>query len=340
MILVGPGWWGKRWVRAIQERAGCELVGLVARTCETLETVCKEFGFDPAKCFTDHRDAFSRLRADAALVLVPPALHKDVAEAALEAGLHVLEEKPIAAAWEDAVSIYESWRKAGKPCFMVAQTRRWSDHIFTLKRFIESGGLGKVGFMNVQYRTHRLLTGWRCDLRYPLLEDMSTHHFENIRYLTGADAVTIFCHSFRTPWDWFSGDTGATVAVEMTGHVQASYFGCWTTQGRETSPEGDITIVGEKGTVELLGVDKISFYPQDGQPEQLPLEKIPRSYIEYALDEFCCALREDRQPECNIVDNLRTFAMTAAAIESWRQGKRIQVSDLLSRIETETQKGC
>jgi len=335
LILVGPGWWGKRWVRAIQDCEHCDLVGLVARTRKTLAAVCTEFELDPKICATDCRDAFSRIEADVAVILVPPAAHKDVTLAALEAGLHVLAEKPIAATWDDAIRMHEAWNKAHRPCFMVTQTRRWSDHISTLKRFVESGALGKVGTVNTDYRTHRVFDDWRSQLQYPLLEDMSTHHFDQMRHLTGCEPLTVFCHSFHTPWDWFAGDTGAAVIVEMTDQVRCSYLGCWTTQGKETSPEGNITIVGEKGSLELRGVHRIMFCPQGGQPEKLAMERIPRSYIEYALDEFLTALREERLPECHITDNLKTFAMTCAAIESSKRRKPVGISEFLDQVEGE-----
>ena len=333
LIQVGAGWWGKRWLEVIQNNSDCRLVGLVSRTRETLDEVCREFPISPACCMTDYKKAFDGIEADAAVVLVPPALQADVATAALESGLHVLMEKPLAATWEDALRIHSAWRTRSQATVMIAQTRRWSNHILALKRFLGLGRLGRIGLICIDYRTHKDLSGWRQHLRYPLLEDMSVHHFDAVRYLTGCEPLSVFCHSFRTPWEWFDGCSGSTAVFEMSQGVIFNYLGCQTAQGQETSPEGDIAIVGEKGTVELLGEDKLTFYLHDGQPQPIAIGNMPRSYIDYALDEFCRALKEHRRPECDIGDNLKTFAAVWAAIESSNTGKRVSISKLLKRVE-------
>ena len=50
------------------------------------------------------------------------------------------------------------------------------------------------------------------------------------------------------------------------------------------------------------------------------------------LAEFSLALSDDRQPECNVRDNLKSMAMIAAALESCRSGQRISVQQMLSEL--------
>jgi len=233
-LHIGAGWWGQRWIRAILDRDDCVLAGVVDARQEAIDSVVDEFDLDCQMCSTDYRKALKETDADTAVILVPPAMHKEVAIAALEAGLNILMEKPLAVTWLDALEIYASWCKHGQVPFMISQTRRWSDHIAALKRFMESGRLGNVGMINIDYRTHRNFTDWRVDMKFPVLEDMSAHHFDSVRYLIGAEAVNVFCKSFKTPWEWFSGCSASSAIVEMTGRAVLNYSSCWTTQGRET----------------------------------------------------------------------------------------------------------
>jgi predicted dehydrogenase len=46
------------------------------------------------------------------------------------------------------------------------------------------------------------------------------------------------------------------------------------------------------------------------------------------LDEFFSAIKEDRQPECNAQDNLKSLAMVFAAIQSTKEGRKVQLSEL------------
>src|SRR5687768_13013133 len=105
IIVLGAGFWGRRWIKAIQEDPRCRLVAVVAQTSTTLNAVREEFSLDPEICFKDVKGAINEARADAAVVVVPPAWHYDVLMTCIEAGLHILCEKPLTATWDEAVRI-------------------------------------------------------------------------------------------------------------------------------------------------------------------------------------------------------------------------------------------
>ena len=74
------------------------------------------------------------------------------------------------------------------------------------KEFMEKGFVGEIGsvFINFQKAPH--FTGFRTEMFEPLIQDMSIHHFDQIRGILGLNPVRIKAHSWNTSWSWFKGD--------------------------------------------------------------------------------------------------------------------------------------
>lgn len=340
MIVLGAGFWGARWIAALQQDPRCEIVAVAARTSKTLAKVQKEYGLKANICFRNYKQALNRMPADAAVVVMPPDQHYDVLAACLKAGLHILCEKPLTATWEQATQIAALAKNRSSQKFMVSQTRRWSAHIQTLKSVLDSGKIGKVSFINVDHRVHNRHPGWRETLVYPVLEDMAVHHFDAIRFFTAKEPVSVFAQSWNPSWSWYKGQACSSAIFKMTDEVQVNYFGSWCTQGQQTAWEGRIQVVGEKGSLDLVDEQTLHFYPSDPQrtpatnltPELIPIQPIAKREIEYALNEFCEAIAQDRHPECDLADNLKTLAMACAAVKSCQIGAVVNVSTLLDKL--------
>ena len=89
------------------------------------------------------------------IVNTPPHTHFDLAKKALEAGKHVLVEKPIATNSEEVMELYDLARKMDKH-LMVYQNRRWDSDFVSMKKVIESGRLGEL--IEVHFRFDRYKT--------------------------------------------------------------------------------------------------------------------------------------------------------------------------------------
>ena len=340
VILLGLGFWGKQWLKVLQADDRCEVAAVVARTNETLQAVGDEYNLDASICYKDSQEAIAAANADIAVVVVPPADHFDVLMQCLEADLHILCDKPIAATWDQAVGIAAVSKSRPAQKFMIAQTRRWSDHIQAIKRTLDSGTLGKVSFINVDHRVHNRHPGWRQELDYPVLEDMAVHHFDAIRYFTGEDAVSVVAQSWNPPWSWYAGKACSSALFEMTGGIRVNYFGSWCTQGEQTAWEGKIQIVGEKGSLDLVDEQTLHYYAAEPgreagtspEPQVVAIEPLKYREIDYALHEFCEAIDQERSPECGLTENLGTFAMACAAVESCRTGGLVRLSELIDKM--------
>ena len=94
--VVGLGWAGQQHMAAYADLPGVELVGLAGLEEGPLAELGDQYGVAPEQRFNDWQDLVAHGRLDVISVAVPTTLHRPVVVAALDAGLHVLSEKPIA----------------------------------------------------------------------------------------------------------------------------------------------------------------------------------------------------------------------------------------------------
>lgn len=89
------------------------------------------------------------------IINTPPHTHFELAKKSLEAGKHVLIEKPMVASPEEVSILYDLGRKMGRHV-MVYQNRRWDSDFVSVKKVIESGRLGEL--IEVHFRFDRYKT--------------------------------------------------------------------------------------------------------------------------------------------------------------------------------------
>lgn len=114
---------------------------------------------DNVDIVSDYRALLDRSDIDAVSVCLPNSLHAPVAIAALQAGKHVICEKPLATTAKEAQKIADAATKAGKKC-MVAQVKRFGSEARALKKIIESGGLGNIYYGHAFWLRKRGIPGY------------------------------------------------------------------------------------------------------------------------------------------------------------------------------------
>jgi len=195
-------------------------------------------------------EALEAVECDAVLVASPPRTHHAVAKAALEAGKHVLCEKPLATSLEDAFDLVQTADRAGR-VFMVSQNYRYNAPFRAVQRLVAGGELGELASIRISCRrdTRTLFApdDFRYSMRHPYVLDMSIHHFDLIRAATGRDVCGVYARSWRVPDSPFVHHPAVAALLDVEGGVPVIYEGDWATHEPETSWNGHWEIVGEAG---------------------------------------------------------------------------------------------
>ncbi|MBS4223781.1 Gfo/Idh/MocA family protein [Lederbergia citrea] len=331
-IQVGTGGFGTSWLEILDNYEDIELAAVVDVNPENLENAKGFIKNNKVEYFTDHLEAFSMVGADIAVIITPPQTHKRLALDALEHELNVFMEKPIAHTFEDAMELLEKSKQYQK-FVMISQNYRWRPEIEAVRKAVEEGLIGKIEYVEWDFRRATKFGGWRDQYSEILIEDMSIHHFDLMRHILGVESTSIFAKSMKPSWSWFNGNSTASVIMKFED-VLVNYFGSWVTRGKETPWNGEFKLIGEKGVIELID-DKPSATLEDGSSFGLGLVELEYEDREYSIFEMVNAIKEGRKPVTDLVDNINSFAIVGAALESIKQSKEIDMHNFLNKYEKE-----
>ena len=142
----------------IQEE-GVELVAFCDIVKERAEKAAKEFGSPNAKVYTNYKELLEDKSIDAVHVLTPNVAHCEITVASLEAGKHVLCEKPMAATTADAKKMLDARDKTGKMLTIGYQYRHFHENAIA-KKVIDDGWLGDIYYAEASYIRRRGVPTW------------------------------------------------------------------------------------------------------------------------------------------------------------------------------------
>jgi predicted dehydrogenase len=325
VIQVGVGGFGRGWLcRDLKDHPDGKVVALVDTNEEILYRSATECGIEKKHCYTVLSDALKREKADILVNVTPPQIHKEVCIAGFEAGLDVIVEKPLADTMDSALEIVKEAERH-KRKIMVSQNYRFGRWAWKIKDMLAQKALGELGYINILYQKGPRFGGFREEMPYPLLIDMSIHHFDLMRYFIQGDAAEVYAKSYRPEWSWFKGDPSVNSIFTFKNGTICSYNSSWVAKGFETSWNGEWRFECSDGVL-LSRDDKLFIMhgaensPQEIIPEVQELEG-PR----YTFHEMAQAIRENREPETNGRDNLKSLGMVFAALESAKTNKVIKL---------------
>ena len=177
--------------------------------------------FKVEKGCTDYREMLADPEIDLVVVCTPDQWHREMAIAALEAGKHVLCEKPMALTMDDCYAIVEASKKA-KTKLMVGQVSRYQKSFAEAKKLIARGEIGELFYVESEYAHDYSKIGWdwRLDpLRHGFLGG-GCHAVDLLRWIAGDPEEVMAYSNHKMLKDWPTDD--ATVAIA----ILKEYWNC------------------------------------------------------------------------------------------------------------------
>ncbi len=327
MIQVGLGAMGEGWAHVVAQSECWEAAAYVDVNRGRLAAAAELHGMPKNRCFRDLKTALCSVEADAVLDVTPQQVRRSVCTTALEYGVDVLCEKPLADTVENAVAL-TTLAGACNRTLMVAQNYRYQQATQTAKRCIARGRLGRVGYVGIAFHKGPHFGGYREKMPYPLLLDMSIHHIDMLRCILGVDIVAVQGLSLDAPWNWNRGDATVSACLELEGGIGANYFGSWVSRGWETDWNANWRIEGEKGVL-LIEDSQVYITNKQGSRRKVAPVKMARTHQAWLLDAFAAALQKKVEPETSAGNNLNSLAATHAMVRAVAEQRRVRVEELL-----------
>ena len=346
VIQVGTGGFGRAWCSVFLppniEDGLVEVVAAVDINPDMLQNAREHLGLREDQCYTDLNRALDENPADICTVVVPPAFHEQVVDAALAHDLHILSEKPIADTLEASLRIADKVTRAGKK-MGVTMSHRFRQDITTLRREVQSGRYGELDYIVSRFTCDcRRSPTWgkfRYEIPDPLMVEGSVHHLDLLVDMTGAKCERIYAETWNTPWSDFQGDAQALVTMHTADGKRVFYEGAKTNAvGLNDWGQEYIRAECEKATLILSHqqIERFTFDPaerrqsREGEGEQVPLLEQPKWSNAWLIEKFVNWLDGGEPMETNVVDNLQSMALIFGAIESSHRGQSVRLDEFVA----------
>jgi predicted dehydrogenase len=328
-LIVGMGGISRQMHGVLKTKPWYECVGVVDVTDAGRAAGREVAGLPDSAMFKDLGRALAELKPDAVLINTPSELHFAQTKQCLEAGCHPLVAKPVTNDFAHAVELVElADAKGVKLC--VAQQIRYNRHYTALADYVKSGALGSVEaawFMNSKPRPNVANLG---KMLQPTLYENACHHFDAfLSVFAGHKPEWIACDGFRPSWSKYAGPCMVNALVRFSGNLHLSYHGGFSSQ----APMYEFRLEGTKGALKCRGLhvsnDTMDYEiaPALGQftaqriDDGVPVRDPWLPFFDIWHDYLCGGA----EPPFSGRNNLMTFAMLSAAIESVETGKPVEI---------------
>lgn len=334
VVLAGCGGITRAWFAHVNDAPEIEVVGLVDLDERAAIEKKEQQGLESARTGTDLAEVIAATNADTVFDCTVPAAHHSVVTTALTSGCHVLGEKPLAGSMEQAREMVTLARERGLT-YGVIQNRRYLNSIRQFRTILSRNTIGRPHTFNADFYLGCHFGGFREEMEHVLLLDMGIHSFDQARFLSGEDPVAVYCYEYNPAGSWYAHGASAMAIFEMADGSVFNYRGSWCAEGLNDSWQCRWKVVGESGSAVWDGDASISTeVPVDGQDgfirkqvraDYPPVESLTHTGHAGVIQDFYDAVTGNTAPMTRAEDNIRSLAMVFGAIESAREGRRVQI---------------
>ena len=223
-----------------------------------------EFGLDDGIVYESLDKLLEKAEPDIVFDCTIPSSHHEVTMKALEAGCHVLGVKPMTDSMEKAWEMVSTAQKNGL-IYAVAQNYRHAPNNRAFAQLIREGSLGRLDTLAVNFFRGDHFGGLRETLDHPIMLEIAIHLYDLARFISGEEAVSVFCKEYGPKGGWYKKGNAAAVALfEMSGGSIFTFEGHWcaNSQKSKTAPwdrigtnfYGEWRAVGDRGTAFYDGI--------------------------------------------------------------------------------------
>ena len=315
--VIGLGMMGRNHARIFGLMDSSRLVAMADSSPPALESMARMYN---ARAYTDYVEMLDRERPDIVSVAVPTRLHREVAVAALERGVHVFLEKPISGDVVEGQKIIDAAEKAGAK-LAVGHIERFNPAVLELKKQLDAGQLGRI------FQIHARRVG-----PFPprvqdvgVVIDLATHELNLLEYLTGSRVETIYAETER--------EIHVTHEDLLTGILKFAdgTVGILDINWLTPTKIRELSLIGEKGMylVNYLTQD-LYFYENDyanGHWEGLAIMGVSegrlirhnikrKEPLLAELESFVNAVANDQPPQIDGKEALRAVMLAQKLLES------------------------
>jgi UDP-N-acetyl-2-amino-2-deoxyglucuronate dehydrogenase len=332
--LIGCGRVAPRHAESLLSLPGAQLVAVADVRESRAERFAAQYH---AAAHTDYHALLARQDVDVVNICTPSGLHAQMAVEAMQAGKHVIVEKPIALTLHDADLMIGAARVYGLKLCVVLQNR-YNRPMQDLKQVIESGMLGRLLLGNATVRWYRpqeyYEDGWHGTWAMDggALMNQSIHHIDALQWLLGRPE-SVFAYSATLAHRMEAEDIGVA-SIRFHGGTLGVVEGSTVTYPENL--EGSVAVFGERGSLKVGGtaLNRKVLWKVAGELEH-EKELLTREQVDppsvygtshrAVIADMIEAILVNRAPKTDGREAKKSLALVLAMYESARTGQPVNL---------------
>ena len=332
VAVIGIGVMGSFYARIVKESRGAELVAICGRSEGPVERAAKDLDV-PAYANGSYGALFRKHEVDAAIIATPESEHVGPTVAALEAGAHVLVEKPLGSNAGEATKIVELAKQHDR-LLMVCHHLRFDPRYYELKRAVDEGGLGRV--INVYARRNPAASSpGRIAGRVTAPYWVGVHDIDLVHWITGKRSIKVFAKASGRSLDALGVDDCIVSTITLDDGSLFVLENSWATPPTNGNPRSFLmTLRGTEGIGEVEAYQHgFAAYTSDGdviarsgQIQFFP-DLFGRATGVYRdmIDHFLDRVVDGGPPAVSGQDGVAAVRVADAIVESLEQDREVEI---------------
>ena len=327
---------GSSWAEAVVNYSETELIMCYDKNFDRNSRINHDFYKKNNVKIVDGMEEICKSDADIVIVTTPDHFHMEQSVQALEAGKHVICEKPLAPTVEECRKIIDAVKRTGK-FFMTGQVCRYAPGFRLAKKLLDSGRIGELVYLECEYAHNydrsRGFDNWRCDpeIKRENILGGGCHALDLARWLAG-DPLEVFAYTNHKFLPHFpTSDTGVAVA-KFKNNVLGRIF---ISTGIRSPYTTRTCIYGTKGTIICdntsphIQISEEQFIPEAGNIffNNMPVN-INNHNVASELKDFVESIKCNKQCPTDVYQGTRTVAFAEAMLESAKLGKPVTLDTM------------
>lgn len=307
---------------------GAEIGAIVDTDVAVLNKVGEENNIPVERRYTDWH-AVLDLPVNEVIIATPDQLHREMAIALLEAGKHIMCEKPLALTRDDMTAIVAATRKSDKK-FMVGQICRFTPSFVKAKELIDNGVIGDIYYAESEYAHDyaKILAegGWRADPIRNGVVGGGCHAVDLLRWYVG-DPAEVFAYGTHKLLPLVNYDDATVAVMKFSGGAIGKVYvstGCkhpYTMRTQIWGTKGSILCDNTSDTMTLWHVNEGGVDLAD--PEIIPV-KVNNHNAKEEYSAFAETVENDLPVAMDAVLGAKTISVCLAIVDSTHSGKPVQ----------------
>lgn len=321
---------GKAHAWGVKKHEGACLYAVCDIDEKKAQEVAREL--EVSRVFTDYKEMIADSALDAVIIASPDQDHREMVINTLEAGKHILCEKPLALTREDCEAVVEAVKKSDCK-FMVGQICRYTPGFRQAKEIIDAGAIGELTFVESEYAhdyAEMYARGtWRSDPARNGVVGGGCHAVDLLRWIAG-DPQEVMAYSTHKTFEGVTPYDDTHIAImKFPDHVIGKVFvsiSCkrdYTMRSVFYGTKGTIIVDNVNPQMTVFKMDVLGDKDRHDMPITVPVE-INNHNAEGEFREFYNTIMEDTPISTDVFEGANTVAVCMAIMDSAESGRIVK----------------